>query len=66
MFDNSKLKAAVPGFRPSVRAEEGLCRTVEYVLSHEECQREDPKFDAWCDRVIAALERAKAEVRGAL
>ncbi|MCI8789379.1 MAG: NAD-dependent epimerase/dehydratase family protein [Lachnospiraceae bacterium] len=66
VFDNSKLKAAVPGFRPSVRAEEGLCRTVEYVLSHEECQREDPKFDAWCDRVIAALERAKAEVRGAL
>ena len=30
-----------------------------YLLSHPECQREDPEFDAWCDRVIAALEGAK-------
>lgn len=66
VFDNSKLKAAVPDFRPSVRAEEGLRRAVEYVLSHQECQREDPKFDAWCDSVIAALERARAEVLGTL
>lgn len=66
VFDNSKLKAAVPGFRPSVRAEEGIRRAVEYVLSHKECQREDPKFDAWCDSVIAALENARAEVLGAL
>ena len=26
------------------------------------CQKEDPEFDAWCDRVIAALEKAKKEV----
>lgn len=66
VFDNSKLKAAVPDFRPSVRAEEGIRRTVEYVLSHEECQREDPRFDAWCDSVIAALERAREDVRRTL
>ena len=41
----------------------GVRRSLEYVLSHpEECQKEDPEFDAWCDRVIAALEKAKAEI----
>jgi nucleoside-diphosphate-sugar epimerase len=63
VFDNRKLKEAVPGFVPTVRAEEGIRRTVEYVLSHKECQNEDPEFDAWCDRVIAALESAKKVIR---
>ena len=53
----------------------GLCRicttvpfhqgarvALDYLLSHPECQKEDPEFDAWCDRVIAALEKAKAEI----
>lgn len=64
VFDNRKLKAAVPGFCPVIRAEEGLRRAVAYVMAHEECQREDPAFDAWCDRVIGALERAKEEAAG--
>jgi hypothetical protein len=28
--------------------------TVDYVLSHPECQTPDEAFDAWCDRMIAA------------
>lgn len=59
VFDNSKLKKAVPGFCATVRTEEGIRRTVEYVLSHEECQLADEDFDAWCDKVISALEQAK-------
>lgn len=59
VFDNSKLKAAVPGFCPSIRGEEGLRRAVQYVLAHEDCQKEDPAFDHWCDRVISAMEQAK-------
>ena len=59
VFDNSKLKKAVPGFCATVRTEEGIRRTVEYVLSHEECQQEDEEFDAWCDKVISALEQTK-------
>ena len=62
VFDNRKLKAAVPGFCPVVRAEEGIRRAVEYILSHQECQKTDPAFDAWCDRVIAVLDRAKEEL----
>ena len=35
------------------------------MLSHPECQTEDPEFDAWCDRVIAAQEEALQKVKGA-
>jgi hypothetical protein len=40
----------------------GVRKALDYILSHPECQVEDPDFDAWCDRVIAAQEKAKAEV----
>lgn len=59
VFDNSKLKNAVPEFRPKVHFEEGIRDTIQNVLSHPELQVEDPEFDAWCDKVIDALETAK-------
>ncbi len=62
VFDNSKLKRAVPGFCATVRMDQGIKKTVEYVLAHEEYQVADEEFDAWCDRVIAALEKAKKEI----
>ena len=62
VFDNSKLKKAVPDFVATVRYDQGIRRTVEYVLAHEEFQIPDPEFDTWCDKVIAALENAKKEI----
>ena len=62
VFDNAKLKRAVPGFTATVRLDMGMKQTVEYVLSHKECQVEDPEFDNWCDNVIAAMENAKKEI----
>ena len=62
VFDNSKLKRAVPDFVATIRHDVGVKKAVEYVLSHPECQVEDPEFDAWCDKVIAALENAKKEI----
>ena len=59
VFDCSKVKRAVPGYQACVRFEEGVRRCVAYVLSHPECQQEDAAFDEWCDRVIAAQEKAK-------
>lgn len=38
--------------------EQGLRETVQNVLKRPELQREDPEFDAWCDRVIAARQMA--------
>jgi hypothetical protein len=40
--------------------------TIENVLAHPSLQKEDPEFDAWCDRVIDTLEEAKAKLRAAL
>ena len=62
VFDNSKLKSIAPGFKPNVRFEEGVRMAVEYILSHPELQVEDPEFDAWCDKVIHAVEDAKKAV----
>lgn len=60
VFDNAKLKRAVPDMRTTVRFDQGVRIALEYVLAHpEECQQEDPEFDAWCDRVIETLENAK-------
>lgn len=61
VFDNTKIKRAVPGFTATIRAEEGIRRTVEYMLSHPETQIEDPEFDVWCDKVIARLEKLKED-----
>lgn len=62
VFDNTKLKRAVPGFNAEVRFDQGMRKAVEYVLSHKECQCEDKEFDDWCDKVIEALEKAKADI----
>ncbi len=65
VFDNTKLKRAVPGFTATVRFEQGVRRTLEYVLSHPECRKEDPEFDAWCDSLIEVLEEAKKKLQKA-
>ena len=62
-FDNKKLKRVVPGFCCTTRFDQGVRRTIENILAHPELQVPDPEFDAWCDRVIAALEQAKASLR---
>ncbi|MDR0555375.1 MAG: SDR family oxidoreductase [Treponema sp.] len=62
VFDNAKLKRLVPGFTAAIRFDQGVRMVVEYVLAHKECQTEDPEFDAWCDKVIAALDKAAASV----
>ena len=59
VFDNSKLKRAVPDFVPTVRFEEGIRDTLANIMAHPELQQEDPEFDAWCDKVIEVQEAAK-------
>ncbi|PYG87654.1 nucleoside-diphosphate-sugar epimerase [Ruminiclostridium sufflavum DSM 19573] len=58
VFDNSKLKKLVPGFQAAIRFDTGIKECVDYIMSHRDCQREDPEFDGWCDKVINALEAA--------
>ena len=60
VFDNTKLKRLAPGFCAKVRVDEGIKKTVANVLSNPQLQNEDPEFDEWCDRVIAAVQSARA------
>ena len=62
VFDNSKLKKIVPDFCTHVPFSVGARKVVDNLLAHPELQRADPAFDAWCDKVIAALDRAKKEI----
>ncbi|MCR5276936.1 MAG: SDR family oxidoreductase [Bacteroidales bacterium] len=62
VFDNAKLKRAVPDYVATVRFEEGIRESIANILADPSLQVEDPAFDAWCDRVIAAQEAAKAAV----
>lgn len=60
VFDNSKLKRLANTMCTTVPFHRGVRIALDYILSHpEECQRPDPEFDEWCDRVIAALEQSK-------
>ncbi len=63
VFDNSKIKRIVPGFECTTRFDQGIRKTVEYCLSHPECQVPDPEFDEFCDRLIEELEEAKDRIR---
>ena len=62
VFDNSKLKRLAPDMTTYVPFHRGVRIALDYILSHPECQKEDAEFDAWCDRVIEALEEAKGKI----
>ncbi len=63
VFDNTKIKRLVPGFTCTKRFDQGVKEVIDYVLSHTECQNEDPEFDVWCDKVITVLENAVKEIK---
>lgn len=66
VFVNDKLKKLVPDFVATKRFDQGVRESIAYVLDHPELQVEDPEYDAWCDRVIEALDKAKKEMKGDL
>ena len=64
VFDNAKIKRLAPHLTTNVPFAKGVRIALDYVLSHpEECQKEDPEFDSWCDRVINTLEEAKERLQ---
>lgn len=64
VFDNSKLKRLVPGFVATTRFDQGIKSTIDHIMAHPELQREDAEFDAWCDKVVQAMQAAVAAVKG--
>lgn len=62
VFDNRKLRRLAPDMRTTVPFHQGVRIALDYLLAHPEARQDDPDFDAWCDRVIAAQEASKANV----
>ena len=58
VFDNSKVKRAVPGFVATKNFDQGVKETIDFILNHKEYQKDDPDFDKWCDKVVEARENA--------
>jgi len=56
IFDNSKLRRLVPGFQATVRFDQGVRKTLDNMLNHQELQRPDPVFDSWTEQMIAVYE----------
>jgi len=53
-FDNSKIKAFVPGFRAEIPYREGIRRTLAGFAADERRRRIDPAVNATMDRILAA------------
>jgi nucleoside-diphosphate-sugar epimerase len=62
IFDNSKVKRAVPGFSAEVRFDQGVRQTLGFLEKHPEYQRKDPEFDEWTDRMIEAYEAFESSI----
>ncbi len=62
VFDNTKIKEAVPGYKATIPFHIGARFSIGHMLAHPELQVEDPEFDLWCDRVIAGLEQLKGSL----
>ena len=58
VFDNQKIKRAVPDYVATARFDEGVRAALKYIEGHPDCQTLDPEFDDWCDRMIEAWEKA--------
>ena len=53
-FDNSKIKAFVPGFRAEIPYRVGIRRTLAKFAADESRRRVDPAVNATMDRILAA------------
>lgn len=58
LFDNSKLKQLNPSFSCKVPFALGAERSIRHFLSNPSLQREDPAFDAFCDKTATLMQQA--------
>jgi len=58
IFDNKKIRRAVPDFSPSIPFSVGAREILDWYQSDPGRQRIDTSFDELCDRIISAYETA--------
>ena len=59
VFDNSKIKAFVPGFQATIPLREGIRRTLAWFDADAQRQRVDAGVNAEMDRLLAAYSGQK-------
>jgi nucleoside-diphosphate-sugar epimerase len=57
IFDNSKIKAFVPGFRAEIPFRKGIRRTLAWFAADEKRRRVDPEVNAEMERILGAYKR---------
>lgn len=58
VFDNSKIKAFVPGFQATIAFRDGIGRTLAWFAADERRRRIDEVVHAEMDRILEAYDRA--------
>ena len=58
VFDNSKIKAFVPGFEAAIPFRDGIRRTLEWFAADPSRQRVDSEVNAEMDRILHAYAKA--------
>ncbi len=61
LFDNSKIKALVPGFHCPTRFDQGVRLALQHILKDQALQTPDPDFDAFSDRAVALLQQCAGQ-----
>jgi nucleoside-diphosphate-sugar epimerase len=59
VFDNSKIKSWVPGFRADIPFRDGIRRTVEWFASDEKRRKVDEEVNSEMDRIIDRYKSGK-------
>lgn len=62
IFDNSKLKKAVPDFKCEISINEGIKRYLKYMENNPSLKKEEPDFDEWCEKVIEKYTELKNSI----
>ena len=61
VFDNAKLRRAVPSFRPRVAFRDGIRRTLDWFDADPSRRRLPPEGDACIETLLAAYAKAWPE-----
>lgn len=62
LFDNTKIKRLVPGFRAVIRFDEGIRRVAKHYDEHPELKTEDAAFDQVCDRIVSLMATLSEDI----
>jgi nucleoside-diphosphate-sugar epimerase len=62
VYDNSKIRQAVPGFDCKINFKEGIKRTIQFYLDHPEYQKIDERWDAIFDRITERFYEKNGKV----